>query len=201
MHKTLIFDLGKVLVAFDFKRGYQALQGLCPYSVEEIPRVIRTTDLVKRFETGLIEPLDFYERFSKLLGLTIDYQRFCQIWTCIFTDELIPNATIAALSKRYRLVLLSNTNAIHFDMVRNAYPVVGHFHHLILSHEVKLMKPDPAIYQVALDHAQCEPGECLYVDDILENVDAGHRAGLDAVQFESVKQIEGEMKQRGIRWD
>ncbi len=59
MYKAIIFDLGKVLVHFDFKRGYQQLEGLCPYPAAEIPRRLGTTGLVERFETGLIEPRDF----------------------------------------------------------------------------------------------------------------------------------------------
>jgi putative hydrolase of the HAD superfamily len=98
------------------------------------------------------------------------------------------------------LVLLSNTNAIHIELVRQKYPVLQHFHHLVLSHEVKSMKPDPAIYREAIANAHCLPGECFYTDDIAENIEAGKRMGLDAVLFESREQIEGAMRARGIEW-
>src|SRR5579872_6972682 len=104
MHKAIIFDLGRVLVYFDFKRGYRALEGLCPYAAAEIPKRIGTTDLVTRFETGLVEPADFFRQFSKLLELRIDYLRFCEIWSCIFTHPLVPEAMLEGLAKRYRLL-------------------------------------------------------------------------------------------------
>ena len=69
MYRAVIFDLGKVLVHFDFKRGFRALEGLCPYTAAEIPKRIGTTDLVERFETGLVEPADFVTQLSAILDV------------------------------------------------------------------------------------------------------------------------------------
>jgi len=96
------------------------------------------------------------------------------------------------------LVLLSNTNPIHFEMIRAAYPHLRHFHRLVLSHEVKAMKPAPEIYRAAIDAAQCRPEECFFTDDILEYVEGARLMGIDAVQFESREQIERELSARGI---
>ena len=188
------------MVNFDFQRGYRALEGLCPYTIAEIPARIFPTGLVQRFETGLIEPREFYAQFSHLLGLRaeVDYARFCEIWSSIFTETLLPESLFESLAARYRLVLLSNTNAIHFDMIRAAFPQLRHFHRLILSYEVKAMKPQPEIYRAAIDAAQCRAEECFYTDDILEYVEAARNMGIDAVQFESREQIERELSARGI---
>jgi len=201
MHKAIIFDLGKVLVHFDFKRGYRALEGFCPYTAAEIPRRIGRTDLVQRFETGLVEPHDFVEQFSRILDLQLDYDRFCEIWSCIFTEILIPESMLEALAARYRLLLLSNTNALHFAMLRVTYGhLLRHFHDLVLSYEVRAMKPHPEIYRAALQRAGCLPAECFYTDDIANYVAAARQMGIDAVQFESREQIEREMRDRGISW-
>jgi putative hydrolase of the HAD superfamily len=201
MHKAIIFDLGKVLIQFDFKRGYRALEGLCPYTAAEIPRRLGGTDLVERFETGLVEPRDFVDQVSRILDLPLDYDRFCEIWSCIFTETLLPESLLEALAARYRLLLLSNTNALHFAMLRATYGhLLRHFHDLILSYEVRAMKPQPEIYRVALERAGCLPGECFYTDDIADYVEAARHLGIDAVQFESRQQIEREMRERGICW-
>jgi len=201
MHKAVIFDLGRVLVNFDFKRGYRALEGLCPYPAAEIPRRIGPTGLVQQFETGLIEPADFVSRLSGCLDLKVGYEQFCDIWSSIFAEPLMPDETLKGLAARYPLLLLSNTNAIHFEMVRRTYPILRHFHHLILSYEVKAMKPRPEIYQAAVDRAGCRPDECFYTDDIPEYVAAARELGIDAVQFHSAAQIQEELRARGIRWD
>ncbi len=201
MHKAIIFDLGRVLVHFDFQRGYRALEGLCPYAAAEIPGRIFPAELVRRFETGLIGPRDFYAEFSKLLDLTIDYSRFCEIWNCIFTEALLPESLLESLAARYRLVLLSNTNPIHFESIRAAFPhLLRHFHRMVLSYEVKAMKPQPEIYRAAIEAADCRAEECFFTDDILQYVEAARELGIDAVQFESREQIERELRTRGIIW-
>jgi glucose-1-phosphatase len=202
MIKTVIFDLGKVIIPFDFKRGYQGLEQVCGYPAAEIPRRIATTDLVQRFESGLIDPKDFVEQLSRVLDLHINYDQFCQIWSSIFLpDPLIPESLLEGLSKRYRLLLLSNTNAIHFDMLAKSYPLFRHFHHMVLSYRVGAMKPAPAIFREAIARAECRPEECFFTDDIAEYVAAAKREGIDAVQFESRAQIEQELLARGVRWE
>src|SRR5277367_6048826 len=76
-HKTLIFDLGRVLVYFDFARAYRAFEPFCPYLAPEMPKRLFTTDLVQRLETGRLPPRDFHAGFSQLIGLDLDYDRFC----------------------------------------------------------------------------------------------------------------------------
>ena len=202
MYRALIFDLGKVLVQFDFSLGYQAFEAYSPHKAADLRNKVRAhgVDMIRRFETGLIEPLDFHQSMCQMLDLDVDYGQFCAGWSSIFTKQLLPEAMLESLAKRYRLVLLSNTNAIHIELVRQKYPLLHHFHHLVLSHEVKSMKPDPAIYQAAIANAHCLPEECFYTDDIEENIEAGKRAGLDAVLFESREQIEAAMRARGIDW-
>jgi putative hydrolase of the HAD superfamily len=200
MHKAVIFDLGKVLVQFEFRRGYEALEGLCPYHAADIPKRIAATGLVERFETGLVEPRDFVASLSAILGLNVDYDRFCDIWSSIFTDPLLPESLLEGLAARYRLLLLSNTNAIHFEMIRRTYPMLRHFHDLVLSYEVGAMKPQPAIFREAVSRAGCRPEECFYTDDIAAYVEAARGLGIDAVQFESAAQIERELSARGISW-
>jgi FMN phosphatase YigB (HAD superfamily) len=174
MIKTVIFDLGKVIIPFDFMRGYQGLGGISGLSVAEIRSRIASTDLVQRFECGLVEPADFVAELSRLLE---------------------------GLSRGYRLLLLSNTNAIHFEMLEKTYPLLRHFHDKILSHRVRAMKPSPAIYRQAIARARCAPNEIFFTDDIADYVAAAKREGIDAVQFESSEQIERELRSRGVRWE
>jgi putative hydrolase of the HAD superfamily len=199
--KTVIFDLGKVLIPFDFSLGYRAMEKFCCYPAAEIPKRIGATDLVHRFETGLVEPHDFVEQLSRILDLRVTYDQFCEIWSSIFLpDTLVPESLLAGIGERYRLLVLSNTNAIHFEMVRQSYPLLRHFDDLILSYEVKAMKPSPAIYREAIARAQCRPEECFYTDDIPAYVEGARREGIDAVQFESCAQLERELAARQVRW-
>ena len=200
--KTVIFDLGKVLIPFDFSRGYRAMEKLCNYPAAEIPQRIASTDIVHRFETGLVEPREFVEQLSGILELNVSYEEFCEIWSSIFlTHTLVPERVLEGLRRRYRLLVLSNTNAIHFAMVRQSYPLLlRHFDDFVLSYEVKAMKPAPAIYREAIARAQCRPEECFYTDDIAEYVEGARKEGIDAVQFVSGEQLERDLAARDIRW-
>jgi putative hydrolase of the HAD superfamily len=199
MIKSIIFDLGRVIVPFDFRRGYAQLEELSGIPAHDIPHRIRATDLVDRFECGQLEPREFVDQFAAQLDLRIGYEDFCGIWNSIFLPEtLIPESLLASLAKRYRLVLLSNTNRIHFEGIQPNYPILRHFHARILSYEVGVMKPGAEIYRRAVAAAGCLPEECFFTDDMAENVEAALREGIDAVQFHSAAQIEQELRERGV---
>jgi glucose-1-phosphatase len=201
MIQTLIFDLGKVIVPFDFGRGYRAMEGLCGLAAADIPKRIGATDLVIRFETGLVSPEDFVTELSAMLGLRVNYDQFCELWSSIFLPEtLIPDAMLESLSRRYRMLLLSNTNAIHFSMIRERYPFIRHFDDLVLSHEVKAMKPSPVIYREAIARAGCAAEECFFTDDIAAYVEGARKEGIDAVQFVSLEKLQEDLRSRGIGW-
>ena len=199
MIKAIIFDLGRVIVPFDFQRGYVRMEALCGIPASGIPGRIGATGLVQRFESGQIGPHDFVAQISAHLNLNASYEDFCEIWSAIFLPEtLVPEELLRALRRNYRLVLLSNTNVIHFEMIRENYPLLRHFDSFVLSYEVGAMKPSPVIYRKAIAEAQCQAHECFFTDDIAEYVEGAREQGIDAVQFQSAAQIEEELRRRGV---
>jgi FMN phosphatase YigB (HAD superfamily) len=200
--RAVIFDLGKVLVGFDFQRGYDRLQPLCGYPVAEVRRRIGNTGYVAKLESGQMESKDFVRKLGEALGAEFEYGDFCEIWNSIFLPgTLVPESLVEGLKKRYALVLLSNTNAMHFEMLEREYPILRHFEKRALSHLVGAAKPSPLIYEKAVELAGCRPEECFFTDDIPEYVEGAREAGIDAVQFTSVGQLEEELTKRGLRWD
>jgi putative hydrolase of the HAD superfamily len=197
--KTIFFDLGNVIIPFDFKRAYSKLQPLCDYPATEIPARMRGTDLVSRFESGQIAPRQFVKEFSALLELRINYDEFCDLWTSVFLPEpLIQDSLLANLGDRYPLMILSNTNPIHFHMLQANYPLLRHFDHCVLSYEVGVLKPHAEIYEKAIARAGCDAAECFFTDDLAVNVEAARKHGMDAVLFQSAAQLEDELRARGL---
>jgi putative hydrolase of the HAD superfamily len=196
--KTILFDLGNVIVPFDFKRAYQRMAKLCNCAAEDVPGRIRATGLVAPFEKGQIEAEPFVRELSAALNLNITYPQFCDWWSCVFMDQtLVPEALLRDLRSRYRLLALSNTNPIHFAMLKDTYPLLRHFDGFVLSYEVGAAKPEARIYQEAIARAQCSAEECFFIDDMAVNVEAARAHGMDAVQFVSAEQLEQDLRERG----
>ena len=200
--RAIIFDLGRVIVPFDFTRGYKKLEALCGIPTAEIPGRLAATKLVQQLETGDIDSRAFVREISSCLNLTTTYENFCEIWSSVFLPEtLISDDFLQALAREYPLILLSNTNEIHFEMIRASYPLLRHFRSYVLSYRVGAMKPSPVIYRKAVEAAGCKPCECFFTDDIQAYVDGAKDEGIDAVQFQSADQIEAELRKRGVTWN
>jgi hypothetical protein len=84
MIKTVILDLGGVIVPLDFARGYAAIECVCPYPAVEVPRRIAATGLVQKFEIGQVEPQEFVREISAALELKLGFDGFCDLWGSIF---------------------------------------------------------------------------------------------------------------------
>ena len=201
MVKAILFDLGNVIIPVDFTRCHAALAQVCPYPLREVPRKIRSTGLVEGFEKGEVPPETFVEEVCRVLDMRVSFQQFWEMWSSIFApDPLLPESFLEGLRRRHRLVLLSNTNVVHFEMARERYPLLRHFDGYVLSYEVGALKPSPEIYRQAIASAGCRAEECFFTDDIPAFVEAARREGIDAVPFQSREQLESELQARGISW-
>ncbi len=197
----MIFDLGGVIVPLDFPRLYNSLAAHCRVPAAEIPHRIAETGLVPLLESGRMPTEEFTERIVQLLDLKVPDGQFRDLWSSLFPGHtLLPESLMEGIRNHHRLLLLSNTNAIHFAMVRENYPLLRHFHHYVLSHEVGAMKPSPKIYAAAIEAAQCRPEECFFTDDIAAYVEGAREAGIRSEQFQSYEQITAIFDEIGIRW-
>lgn len=202
MIRTLIFDMGKVIIPFDFQSAYDRLSPLCRMEPASIKEKMWKCDLPYRLESGKISPEEFRSGISEMLNLECEGEEFRSIFADIFLpDTLLKEDFLQALHARYRMLLLSNTNAIHWPLVWSRYPELQHFDKHVLSYQVGAVKPEPQIYQAALAEAQCAPEECFFTDDIPGYVEAAKTHGIDAVVFERAEQIQSELRARGVRWD
>ncbi|MBM3759849.1 MAG: HAD family phosphatase [Acidobacteria bacterium] len=197
--RSLLFDLGNVLVPFEIQRGYQALSANSGLPEEIVAERIRDSGLYSVYESGGIETEAFLNRFSELLDLKCDLAQFREMWNSIFLPETATSEElIIELKRKYRLVLLSNTNELHFGWLRERYPILNHFDAYTLSYAEKAMKPDDRIYAAAVANAKCEPGECFFTDDIERYVEGARAYGIDAEQFVGEARLREHLKARGI---
>ena len=199
MVKALLFDLGRVLVNVDYDIGYSRMAALAGLTLEEVRDRLRDSRLAYAFESGLMPSSEFVSRVCELMGVSPSFEEFAEIWYSVFHEgPIIPEEFIAGLHERYRLVLLSNTNALHYEMLESRLPVLKHFDALTLSYKLGSQKPSPAIYRDAIVKAGCEPGECFYTDDIREYIDGASAAGIRAAQFRGFGRLKADLRAAGV---
>jgi 2-haloacid dehalogenase len=98
----------------------------------------------------------------------------------------------------FSLLALSNWAADTFAAVRDEYPFLRHFEHIVLSGEERVIKPDPEIFRRLLARSGRRADECLFIDDAAANVAAAQSLGFDAIQFRSPNELRRELARRRI---
>ena len=185
--ETLLFDLGKVLVDFNFEAGMRRFAARCAISEESFAKVLLNGEWIRRYECGEISSADYLGYLREEGRLDMELEEFHESWSSVFLPDLIvPEQLLQQLKQRYPLILVSNTNESHADFISKRYRVFDYFNHRILSHEVGSMKPDYKIYQAAIAAAGKPPESLFFTDDREENVQAARELGIRAHRFESV---------------
>ncbi len=182
MQKAFLFDIGNVIIRFDFRKTIAALQD----EMEAAPAsaLAMVSDLTHSLEMGDIQPEQFIERAGERVGYRGTPEKFRNAFEDVFTlNEPIVEFIEFRAEEGADLFLLSNTNGIHVPFFTKEYPVFSLFQQAIYSHEVKCMKPDPAIFQLAIEKLGLVPQETVYIDDSAANCEAGREAGLIAIEY------------------
>jgi HAD superfamily hydrolase (TIGR01509 family) len=198
--RAVIFDLGNVVLPFDHRRACRAAARGTTLSAEEVYRRVWGTDLVRRFDRGDLAPRAFFAELRQLIGYRGRDAELRRAWNDIFRPDPAMARLVRDLAARLPLVLLSNTNRAHFEFVRRRFPVVRLFRRRVLSYEAGLLKPDPAIYRLAVAKARADLGECLYVDDLPAYVTAASALGLLALRFLNARQLRRDVMRR-LDWN
>lgn len=182
--EAFFFDIGNVLLCFDRDVQLKQVSRATGIKVGTLQREFLDSGLMNDFEKGLLTDEELYDRLAKLSGTSWNQEVFLQAFTAIFEENLPMTSLLKTLKKRgKRILLLSNTNGLHFDYIRRHYDFVQYVDHAILSHEVKSLKPEPMIFQEALRAADTRPGSCFYFDDIPEYTRAAQELGIQAATY------------------
>jgi glucose-1-phosphatase len=198
MIRAVVLDFGNVVCRFEPRLFVERLLRLSKIPVGNVADMLhRSVDLGRAYETGLITSDQFFEGICARYGLVVEKGEFIDAFVHIFMPILPTFDLIRQLKPRYKLGLLSNTNEWHFEYGIKSVEVFPLFDAVTLSFQVGAMKPDARIYSDMLGKLRLEPNECVYVDDIEENVEAGRRIGMKTIQYMSPDQCLAELR----RWN
>lgn len=201
MIKVIVFDLGNVLIPFDYSIAVKRLNAIEENLGELFLSFYKANYEVHRsFERGDLSKEKFISLMLNALSNKIDEETFYKIYSEIFTVNENVTSLLPKLKQNYKLVLLSNTNAIHKKYGWEQYEFIAHFDKLILSHEVNAVKPEEKIYKFVEAFTGLQPDEHVFIDDILEYVNGAKKLGWDGIQFLGHKNLIEELQKRNIQF-
>jgi len=184
--KVVIFDLGKVLVDFDYSIAARRIASRSKISAEAIKQFIDHSPLLFRYETGLMTKSQFYQEICGATGFCGEIDEFCRFFSDIFVPDPLMVPMQAELRRAgLRTYIFSNTNELAIEHVRREFPFFSNFDGYILSFEHGAMKPDAKLYEVVERTSGARGQEILYLDDRPENISAGEARGWQVILQES----------------
>ena len=189
MIKTIIFDFGDVFLNLDKPATARELEklGISHFSEEMLQRN-------QLYEKGLISSEEFVDAYCGSFP-KLTFEAFTSSWNAILAD--FPEHRLKFLKKlkqekKFRLILLSNTNHIHIDWVKQNISFFeefkNYFDAFYLSQEVNLRKPEPEIFDFVLKKHDLNPEETLFIDDTTENTEAAERIGIHTWNIDPMKE-------------
>ncbi len=199
MIRCVISDLGRVIIHFDNAIFFEKIANYSPLSKEEIAELASTRSSPRTaFDRGEITAEEFYNQATRILMAKIDFNNFFSIYNDVFSLNPTVLEILKKLKGRYRLVLLSNTDVMRFGFVKRKFPEIMIFDAYVLSYEVGVMKPHPRIYDEALKKAGVEANECVFIDDIEENIKAAQKLGIKAILMTPQTDLEAALQEMNL---
>jgi len=194
---TVIFDFGYVLSLAPQTSDYQRLAGLAGMDGEPFDKTY--WDQRGDYDRGAIDGPTYWRRIAEAAGREFtpaQTERLiaADIALWMRTNPVMMEWVRALKSRGLKVAVLSNMPIEICRSMRQYAPWFGDFDYVCFSAEVKLAKPEPAIYEACVKALRSRPDECLFIDDRAENVEAARALGMRALKFVSVQELAVEIQ-------
>jgi FMN phosphatase YigB (HAD superfamily) len=197
--QVVVFDLGKVLVDFDYGIVARKIAAQGTMTSLEVQKFIDHSPLLFRYETGLISQEQFYSEVRSATGFRGDIAEFGRVFGDIFEPITSMIELHAALrKKRMPTYIFSNTNELAVAHIRRSYPFFGGFDGYVFSYQHGAMKPQARLYEVVEEMTKRREAEIIYLDDRPENIAAGAARGWQVVLQETPERSWAALKKAGL---
>ncbi|MDR3458763.1 MAG: HAD family phosphatase [Verrucomicrobiae bacterium] len=183
---VFIFDLGKVLVDFDYSIAARKIAARSDKSPQDLHAFLGASPLLVDYESGRLTRQAFYEAICEAIHFRGDLAEFGGYFADIFSEMPGTIALHAELRQRgFKTYIFSNTNDLAIEHVRRNFPFFANFDGYIYSYEVGAMKPETAIYEAMEKMCGRRGADLIYIDDRSENITAGAARGWRIILHES----------------
>ncbi len=203
--KAIIFDLGGVLIELDFSIFFKKVIEISPLHKPHSLLLLEFWRQSDVYHQGKITAEEFYHQACELLNICFAEQdEFFDAFNSVIShinEDVVDLARKLKESGKYKLLLLSNVNESHWEFIKTKnWGLTDLFdeEELLLSYVVKMTKPYPRFYQLAINEAGCKPEEIVFVDDGLNNVRGARELHINAIHFTNIEDLLEEFKKLGI---
>ena len=199
MIRAFLFDIGNVLVRFDFSRALRAVAALSDVR-DEADALHRMDSAKLGYEDGRISRAKFLRKAFRILGYRGTEAQFIAAWQGIFSENGPMTSLVRALRGKFPLYLLSNTNDMHVEGLFRDFPVFGQFTGATYSHEAKALKPHRTIYEIACRTHGLDPRATFFIDDLAANIATARELGFHAHHYDHARHGEllGAVRAAGV---
>lgn len=195
---TVIFDMGGVLVWALWERATVPLGKIAGMAPEKVLETIFNDDTHHAYMRGEIDTDNFAVALAASLGVQLPTDEIIGLWNSILAPNREAPAVLEGLKGKVRLVLGSNTDPEHYQRCLEVQPALSLFDDVLLSYELEVCKPDPRFFTTGLPGLGLTPEECVFIDDMAENVESATSLGITGIQFQSMGQVERDLARLGI---
>lgn len=197
--QTIVFDFGNVVGFFDHHKTLARLERFTSMPAQEMYASIYAGRLEDDFESGRLTEEQFLAHFIQRCGLRCTAEALSEACADIFWPNPEVCELIPRLKGRCRLLLGSNTNVIHARFFRQQFAdVLRHFDELVLSFEIGVRKPKPGFFEHCQRLAGSRPDECLFIDDLHDNVQAAKALGWRGIVYKPNNGLAKAMQEHGV---
>ncbi len=195
---VVFFDIGNVLLKVSVKQAVRRIAWAVGHHPLKVARYFWSSTIVDDIERGTIEPQELYERFRSELGYKGSFPDFNKLWCGYFELDRKGAFALKAVAEKHPTFLLSNTNYLHYEFIRARYSFAGLVDGAVLSYELGLRKPEPAIYRAALKMAGVSAEQAVFIDDMKENVEAAKLMGIRVIHNRPCTNLRRELAALGV---
>jgi epoxide hydrolase-like predicted phosphatase len=188
--RAVIFDLGGVLVRTEDRRPRAELARRLGMTYDEISRLVFESDSARLATLGKITTREHWERIRLALGSSMD--DFPGVRRDFWGGDKLDAGLveyIRCLRPRFKTGLLSNAWDNLRQVITHTWEIADAFDDIVISAEVGMAKPDPQIYELAVQRLGVPASEAIFVDDFSHNIEAANRVGLHGIRFVTPQQV------------
>jgi FMN phosphatase YigB (HAD superfamily) len=199
MIKVVVFDLGKVLVDFDYTIAARKIVARGKVTLAQLGQLLGQSPLLLRYEAGGLTNEEFYKEICTLTGFGGCLDEFAECFGDIFSPIEPMVALHAAIRQRgLPTYIFSNTNDLAIRVIRRNFPFFAQFDGYVLSYQHGFLKPDPQLYDVVERQCGHRGAEILYLDDRPENIATGAARGWQVILQESPEKTRALIERMGL---